>query len=265
MNRKLWSISLLSITEKLRNTRFKAKSSLVIYQKKLPDTAPYAPGSLEDILNDVSRVFYQGSPLAKPQFFAYFQANASTAGFLGEMLCSGLNVVLQLDFIHCCNGARIHCYGLDGEKCSSFHLHFSFWKLEGESCMEALAEAVVCTLAAARDKTLEKLGGSENITRLVVYASDQTHVTVEKSAKLIGITKSISGSYYIVFNKLHYHLKGTTACGAVDPIMELGKIAREYKCGSILMQIMQEVLVFAPNSGLIWTELNLLIHQHEPT
>ncbi|OEL36278.1 Tyrosine/DOPA decarboxylase 3 [Dichanthelium oligosanthes] len=56
--------------------------------------------------------------------------------------------------------------------------------LQGSTC-----EAVVCTLAAARDRALAKLG-HESIMKLVVYASDQTHVTFQKGAQLIGIPPS---------------------------------------------------------------------------
>ncbi|KAK8507560.1 hypothetical protein V6N11_074023 [Hibiscus sabdariffa] len=60
---------------------------------RLPDSAPYNPESLEEILKDVNDCIIPGlTHWQSPNFFAYFQANASTAGFLGEMLCSGFNV-----------------------------------------------------------------------------------------------------------------------------------------------------------------------------
>ncbi|KAL5799124.1 hypothetical protein ACOSQ2_003944 [Xanthoceras sorbifolium] len=120
--------------------------------------------------------------------------------------------------------------------------------LHGSTC-----EALVCTMAAARDKALEKLEGNENITKLVVYASDQTHLTFQKAAKLIGITKSnfraITTSFSTKFALSPENVRaaieedikaglvplylygtvGTTSSGAVDPIKELAIISREYK------------------------------------
>ncbi|KAK8541787.1 hypothetical protein V6N13_137622 [Hibiscus sabdariffa] len=59
----------------------------------LPDSAPYSPDSLEDVLNDVSETILPGlTHWQSPSFFAYYQASSSTAGFLGEMLCSAFNV-----------------------------------------------------------------------------------------------------------------------------------------------------------------------------
>ncbi|GLT29329.1 hypothetical protein SLA2020_042030 [Shorea laevis] len=60
---------------------------------KLLECAPFSPESLEDILRDTEQCVLPGlTHWQSPNFFAFSQANASTAAFLGEMLCSGLNV-----------------------------------------------------------------------------------------------------------------------------------------------------------------------------
>ncbi|KAK4858715.1 hypothetical protein QYF36_020843 [Acer negundo] len=41
--------------------------------------------------------------------------------------------------------------------------------IQGTTC-----EAILCTIAAARDQTLRKIG-TENFEKVVVYGSDQTH------------------------------------------------------------------------------------------
>ena len=59
-----------------------------------PDSAPYSPEPLKSILKEVSdSIIPSLTHWQSPNFFGYFQTNASTAGFLGEMLCTGLNVV----------------------------------------------------------------------------------------------------------------------------------------------------------------------------
>ncbi|KAI3921784.1 hypothetical protein MKX01_005473 [Papaver californicum] len=62
---------------------------------------------------------------------------------------------------------------------------FSFYSgggvLQGTTC-----EAILCTLTASRDKMLIKIG-RENINKLVVYASDQTHCALQKAAQIAGI------------------------------------------------------------------------------
>ena len=56
--------------------------------------------------------------------------------------------------------------------------------LHGSTC-----EAILCNLAAPRDKVLKKIG-HHKITKLVVYGSDQTHSTLQKASKLVGISTS---------------------------------------------------------------------------
>ncbi|KAH9669392.1 hypothetical protein KPL70_021770 [Citrus sinensis] len=53
----------------------------------LPDIALHSPESLDDILKDVADSIIPGlTHWQSLNFFGYFQANTSTAGFLGEML-----------------------------------------------------------------------------------------------------------------------------------------------------------------------------------
>ncbi|KAL2894799.1 Tyrosine/DOPA decarboxylase 2 [Bienertia sinuspersici] len=60
----------------------------------IPNSAPQVPESIEHILEDIDTKIMPGlSHWQSPNFFAYFPANASNSGLLGEILCSGLNVV----------------------------------------------------------------------------------------------------------------------------------------------------------------------------
>ncbi|KAH1131114.1 hypothetical protein J1N35_002492 [Gossypium stocksii] len=220
----------------------------------LPGSAPYSPDSLEDVLNDVNDSILPGlTHWQSPSFFAYYQASSSTAGFLGEMLCSAFNVV-GFNWISSPAATELESIVLDWmAKMLKLPSSFLFSGTGGGVIHGTTCEAVVCTLAAARDKALKQLGGSwDNITKLVVYASDQTHFTFQKAAKLVGIPPSnfrfIQTSFATEFamppqllrvaieNDIQSGLVplyicatiGTTACGAVDPIAELGKVANEY-------------------------------------
>ncbi|XP_019055212.1 PREDICTED: tyrosine/DOPA decarboxylase 2-like [Nelumbo nucifera] len=53
--------------------------------------------------------------------------------------------------------------------------------LQGTTC-----EAILCTLTVARDRMLNRIG-RENIGKLVVYGSDQTHCALQKAAHIVGI------------------------------------------------------------------------------
>ncbi|KAK8522419.1 hypothetical protein V6N12_056127 [Hibiscus sabdariffa] len=64
--------------------------------KLLPTTAPYVAESVEAILRDVQQHIIPGiTHWQSPNYFAYFPSSGSIAGFLGEMLSSGFNVVVD--------------------------------------------------------------------------------------------------------------------------------------------------------------------------
>nr|KJB82335.1 hypothetical protein B456_013G190100 [Gossypium raimondii] len=200
-----------------------------------------------DILEDVSNCIIPGlTHWQSPNFFAYFHANASTAGFLGEMLCSGFNVV-GFNWISSPAATELESIVLDW---MGKMLKLSYFLFSGTG--GGVLHGSTCE-AATRDKALKELGGWENITKRVVYASDQTHFTFQKTAKLAGIPPSnfrlIETSFSTGFplspENLRFAIEddiksglvplflcatiGTTPSGAVGPIAELGKVAMEFK------------------------------------
>ncbi|CAD6205092.1 unnamed protein product [Miscanthus lutarioriparius] len=159
-------------------------------RKLLPEAAPEHGEPMEDVLEDVRRDILPGlTHWQSPSFFAFFPMNASAAGFAGEMLSAGLNVV---PFVWAASPAAAELESVVVDWMGTLlglpqRLLFSGGGggvLQGSTC-----EAVVCTLAAERDRALHRLG-HESIMKLVFYASDQTHVTFQKGARLVGIPPS---------------------------------------------------------------------------
>ncbi|KAH7855632.1 hypothetical protein Vadar_026958 [Vaccinium darrowii] len=61
---------------------------------RLPDSAPLDPKPIETIMKDVENHILPGiTHWQSPNFFAHFPAGASIAGFMGEMISTGFNVV----------------------------------------------------------------------------------------------------------------------------------------------------------------------------
>ncbi|KAL4629216.1 hypothetical protein ACB092_05G292200 [Castanea dentata] len=118
--------------------------------------------------------------------------------------------------------------------------------LQGTTC-----EAILCTLAAARDQMLNRYG-SEKMEKLVVYGFDQTHSALQKAVQIAGIhTKNFqaiktmkSNSFGLCPNSLrdavHADVKaglvplflcttvGTTSTNAIDPIGPLCEVAKDF-------------------------------------
>ncbi|KAJ4823129.1 hypothetical protein Tsubulata_001899 [Turnera subulata] len=219
---------------------------------ELPNSAPYSPESLEDILKDIESKIIPGlTHWQSPNFFAYSPINASTSGFLGEMLCSGFNII-SFCWIASPAATELETIVMDW-MAKMIELPPSFMSSgNGGGVMQtSTCEAIVCTLAAARDKVLTDIG-HEAITKLVVYGSDQTHSALQKGAKIVGFPPSnfrclptyFSDGFTLSPQTLEDAIQediksgfiplylcatiGTTACAAVDPIEGLGKVARKY-------------------------------------
>ncbi|KAI3913244.1 hypothetical protein MKX01_009641 [Papaver californicum] len=63
-------------------------------RKRLPESPPNNSESIETILQDVTNDIIPGlTHWQSPNYFAYFPSSGSIAGFLGEMLSTGFNVV----------------------------------------------------------------------------------------------------------------------------------------------------------------------------
>ncbi|XP_026453955.1 tyrosine/DOPA decarboxylase 1-like [Papaver somniferum] len=225
-------------------------------QKRLPEAAPKNSEAIETILEDVTNDIIPGlTHWQSPNYFAYFPSSGSVAGFLGEMLSTGFNVVgfnwmsspaaTELESIvmnwlgQMLTLPKSFLFSSDGSSGGG-------GVLQGTTC-----EAILCILTAARDKMLNRIG-RENINKLVVYASDQTHCALQKAAQIAGINpknvRAIATSKATNFSLSPISLQstiladiesglvpmflcttvGTTSSTAVDPIGPLCEVAKTY-------------------------------------
>ncbi|KAL4629204.1 hypothetical protein ACB092_05G291000 [Castanea dentata] len=229
-------------------------------KKLLLESAPYYPESIETILQDIQKYIIPGithsvaaprSGQGSPNYFAYFPSSGSTVGFLVEILSTGFNVV-GFNWMSSPAATELECiviYWL-GEM---LMLPKSFlFKGNGGGVLQGTAcEAILCTLAAARDQMLNRYG-SEKMEKLVVYGFDQTHSALQKAVQIAGChTKNFraiktmkSNSFGLCPNSLrdvvHADVKaglvplflcatvGTTSTNAIDPIGPLCEVAKDF-------------------------------------
>uniref|UniRef100_A0A8C8RBA4 Aromatic-L-amino-acid decarboxylase n=1 Tax=Pelusios castaneus TaxID=367368 RepID=A0A8C8RBA4_9SAUR len=179
----------------------------------IPDSAPQEPESFEDVLKDVERIIMPGvTHWHSPYFFAYFPTASSFPALLADVLSGGIG-----------------CIGFSWGSAS---------------------EATLVTLLAARTKMIRRVQ-SENpelteadiMSRLVAYASDQAHSSVERAGLIGGVMiKNIpSDDKFAVRGSalkkvLHEDRAaglipfffcatlGTTPCCSFDRLLELGPI-----------------------------------------
>ncbi|KAG0537121.1 hypothetical protein BDA96_03G120800 [Sorghum bicolor] len=203
-------------------------------RKLLPDAAPEHGEPMDHILEDVRREILPGlTHWQSPRFFAFFPANASSAGLAAEMLSVGLNVV---PFVWAASPAAAELDSVVVDWMARlFGLPRRFLFSGGGG-------------GVLQGSTL----GHEAIAKLVVYASDQTHATFQKGARLVGIPPSnirvirtsAAFGYGLTAEAVRAAVDrdvglglvplylcatvGTTGLGAVDPVREIGEEARRH-------------------------------------
>ncbi|XP_044492294.1 tyrosine decarboxylase 2 [Mangifera indica] len=216
----------------------------------VPDSAPKHPESLQNVLDDIQAKILPGvTHWQSPNYFAYYPSNSSVAGFLGEMLSGALNIV-GFSWITSPAATELEMIVLDWlGKMLKLPEDFLSTGQGGGVIQGTASEAVLVVLLAARDKALRRVGKNA-LEKLVVYASDQTHSALQKACQIGGIypencrvLKTDSSTNYslspdVLAEAISHDLAiglipfflcatvGTTSSTAVDPLLELGKIAK---------------------------------------
>ncbi|KAH6759424.1 Pyridoxal phosphate transferases superfamily protein [Perilla frutescens var. frutescens] len=221
-------------------------------KKRAPDSAPYDPEPVEDILRDVKKDIIPGlTHWQSPNFYGYFPSNMSTAGFLGEMLCTAFNTP-GFNWITSPASTELENIVMDWiGKMLQLPSEFLFSGGGGGVIQGTTCEAILCTVVAARDKMLQKVG-HDGIGKLVVYASDQTHSAFQKASQIAGIRRenfrtvgtTPDNAFAMTASVLRAAIEsdlesglvplflcptiGTTSSTAVDPLGPLCDVAKEF-------------------------------------
>ncbi|GMP30389.1 hypothetical protein CsSME_00005080 [Camellia sinensis var. sinensis] len=127
--------------------------------KCLPGSAPYDPEPIEKILYDVERHIIPGiTHWQSPNHFAFFPSSGSITGFLGEMLSTGFNVV-GFNWMSSPVATELESIVMDWlGKMLQLPNSFLFSGGGGGVLQGTTCEAVLCTLATARDHCLDRIG-----------------------------------------------------------------------------------------------------------
>ncbi|XP_044309327.1 aromatic-L-amino-acid decarboxylase isoform X3 [Varanus komodoensis] len=222
----------------------------------LPDSAPEEPERFEDVFKDIERIIMPGiTHWHHPCFFAYFATANSFPALLADMLSGGIG-----------------CMGFSwaaSPACTELETVMMDWLGKminlppqflvgnggagGGVIQGTASESTLVAMLAARTKAIcralsenKDLTQGDVIGRLVAYASDQAHSSVEKAAVIAGVkikevptddTFAVCGS---VLRKVIEEDKasglipfffcatlGSTPCCSFDKLLELGPICNK--------------------------------------
>ena len=225
--------------------------------RALPAAAPEAAEGMEQVLADLDRIVMPGlTHWQHPRFFAYFPANSSPAAVLGDLLSSGLGAqgmiwatgpaVTELEQVVL--DWLVRALGLPDD-----FLGAGPGRAGGGVIQDTASTATFTALLAALHRAT---GGEARRTgvapgRLAVYGSTEAHSSLVKAAMMAGLgeravrhvpvhpaTQAMDATALRgrlaedaaagIRPVLVQAAVGTTSTGAVDPVAEIGVLAREH-------------------------------------
>lgn len=215
-------------------------------RRQLPASAPNRGEPMAGILDDFERQIIPATThWNHPRFFAYFANSASAPGILAEMLSAALNAnsmlwksapasteleQTTLAWLAEALGLPVHWFGIIYDTASVSTMH---------------------AIAAARehaDPGVRVRGGDG---RLTLYTSAQSHNSIEKGAITLGIGRNnvrkipVDSEFRMRTDELEKAIvadkaagkhpfcvvatAGTTSTASIDPVVEIGEIARRHE------------------------------------
>ena len=153
-------------------------------RSSLPPSPPRWPEPFDEILADLDRVILPGiTHWQSPNFFGYFQANASGPSVIGELVAAGLGTqgMLWSTSPAATELETLMCDWL--VELLDLPARFSSSGSGGGVIQDGASGATLCALLAAR----ERVRGREALDALVAYTSPEAHSSVLKAARTVGL------------------------------------------------------------------------------
>ncbi|MHB8812846.1 MAG: pyridoxal phosphate-dependent decarboxylase family protein [Steroidobacteraceae bacterium] len=150
-----------------------------------PAAPPTEAQSLDGVLDDLTRVILPGcTHWQDPRFFAYFPSNSSLAAVLGDFLSTGL---AQLGLNWQASPALTELEELTVDWLRQMLGLSDAWSgVIQDTASTATLVALICARERATDHGAARGGLQASERPLIVYASSQSHSSVEKAALLAG-------------------------------------------------------------------------------
>src|SRR5688572_28127602 len=155
---------------------------------QLPASPPRSAESFDAIIGDLDRIVLPGiTTWQHPKFFGYFPSNALLASVLGDYVSSGLGVIglawqsspALTEVEEVVTDWMRQMLGLSGA-----------WSgVINDTASTSTLVALLCARERSSDYSLSRGGLQAEAQPLVVYASAQSHSSVEKAALLAGFGK----------------------------------------------------------------------------
>jgi aromatic-L-amino-acid decarboxylase len=218
-------------------------------KSRLPAAPPERPEGFEGVFRDLERVILPGlSHWQHPRCFAFFPSNGDLSSVLGDYLSTGLGV-LGLSWQASPAITEVEEVATDWLR-QMVGLSAAWSGVIQDTASSCTLVALLCARERSSDFSATRGGLQAEDRPLVVYASDQSHSSVEKAATLAGFGKA---NIRLIPHDENYALRadalaeavrrdaaegrrpcaivattGTTPSTALDPVAAMTAVAREH-------------------------------------
>jgi len=210
----------------------------------LPTLPPELPHNFKEIMDDLNRVIMPGvTHWQHPMFFAYFPANSSPASVIAEMITATLGLQCML-WETSPSATELEQRMMEWLR-DMLGLPQQFTGvIQDTASISTLSALLVARERGSRFEAMKR--GMHGSTRMAVYCSSESHSSVDKAVRVIGIGHenlrkiAVDENFAMRPEDLERQILedlalgitpiavvatiGTTGCGAVDPITAIGEI-----------------------------------------
>lgn len=255
---------------------------------ELPAAAPADPEPFEAVVRDLTRLILPAcSNFQDPRFFGYFPSNSSLAAVLGDYVSTGL---AQLGLNWQASPALTELEEVTLEWLRQMLDLSPAWSgVIQDTASTTTLVALLCARERATNHGAARGGLQESERPLVVYASSQSHSSVDKAALLAGFGRNnirvvpVDGSYSMRPEALAQAIEadrarglqpcavvatvGSTATTAVDPLIDIGKVAQANSLWMHVDAAMAGSAMIVPECRALWKGIeaadSIVINPHK--
>lgn len=220
----------------------------------LPENPPQTGESMEKMMQDVNEIIMPGiTHWQSPNFYAFFPSNTSFPSILGDLVSSGLGVQGMI-WATSPAATELETRVLDWlAEMMGMPEKFKSTSSGGGVIQDTASTSALTAIIAARERVTKFQSNKTGIQqKLVAYISTQTHSSLEKAIKIVGVGSEnlrlieVDEKSAMRVDLLEKQIEkdkaagltpfficaalGTTSSNAIDPIEKIGKIARKENC-----------------------------------
>lgn len=242
--------------------------------RSLPADPPQRAEPFDAIVADLDRLIMPGiTHWQHPRFFGYFPGNAPLASVLGDIVSTGLGVV-GLSWQSCPSLTELERVTTDWMR-RMLGLADAWQGVIQDTASTNNLAALLCARERASRYSLDRGGLRGEEKAPVVYASAQSHSSVEKAALLAGFGRD---NLRLVPHDAEFGMRpdalaemmradardgrvpcavvattGTTTCTAFDPVAAIARVAREHGAWVHVDAAMAGSAMILPECRSLWS------------